>query len=74
MSLGLFGLALIGGLVGLLWKPGGRLITTAVVALLLGLVTAGSGGELADLAGDLVGWIRDGLNSLGEFIFGGEDR
>lgn len=74
MSLGIFGLALLGGLVGLCWRAKGRLIATAVMAVLLGIVVAGSDGPLADAAGELVDALRDLLDGIWDLVesLGGE--
>jgi hypothetical protein len=79
MSLGIFGLLVLGTVVSLCWKAGMRIITTAVVAMLLGIVIAGNDGPMADLASGLVDALRstldslwDALESTGKSLFGGD--
>jgi hypothetical protein len=78
MSLGIFGLLLVGLVVALCWKGKARVITTAIVSVLLGLVIAGSDGPLAQVATSAVSGLRDGLDGMGtavsEAMFGGEHR
>jgi hypothetical protein len=70
MSLAVFGMVLLGALIALCWGSG-RSITTAVVALMLGLTIAGSSGAVAGSARDLVGGVRTGITALGASLFGG---
>lgn len=73
MSLGIFGLVLLAAVVGLCWKNG-RAITVAVIAVMLGMVMAGSNGALKDPTEGLVDGIRSGLSSTGESMFGGDKK
>lgn len=70
MSLAIFGLVLLAGTVGLCWKNG-RAITTAVLAVMLGMVMAGSNGALKEPTESLISGIRSGLTSVGTSMFGG---
>lgn len=74
MSLGLFGVVLVGVLVVLSLDRGSRLrtVVTGVVGLMLGLVIAGSDGILVEPAHNLVDSVRAGLTAVGE-QFGGSD-
>jgi hypothetical protein len=70
MSLGLFGVVLVGVLVVLGLDRGTRLrtVVTGVVGLMLGLVIAGSNGVLVEPAHHLVDSVRAGLTTVGEHI------
>ncbi|GIG58774.1 hypothetical protein Lfu02_31460 [Longispora fulva] len=70
MSLAIFGVLLLGGLVGLCWKNS-RSTGAAVIAVMLGLTIAGSGGALSEPSKALVGAVRQSLNSIGDSLFGG---
>jgi len=74
MSLGLFGVVLVGMLVVLSLDRGSRprTIMTGVVGLMLGLVIAGSNGVLVEPAHRLVDSVRAGLTAVGEQIGGAE--
>ncbi|WP_038843395.1 hypothetical protein [Salinispora arenicola] len=71
MSLGIFGLLLLGALVALCWKAKGRVIATAIAAVLLGVVIAGSSGPAAEVSQSVVAGLRSGLDSVGSAVFGG---
>jgi hypothetical protein len=75
MSLGLFGVVLVGMLVVLSLDRGSRVRTviTGVVGLMLGLVIAGSNGVLVEPAHDLVDSVRAGLTAVGEHIGGADE-
>ena len=70
MSLGLFGVVLVGMLVVLSLDRGSRVrtIVTGAVGLMLGLVIAGSNGVLVEPAHHLVDSVRAGLTAVGEHI------
>jgi hypothetical protein len=72
MSLGIFCLVLIAVLVmlGIDSKTRGRIVFTAVCALMLGLVIAGSNGVLAQPSRALVDGVRSGLTSIGQSLGG----
>jgi hypothetical protein len=72
MSLGLFGVVLVGALVVLSLDRGSRprTVMTGVVGVMLGLVIAGSNGVLVEPAHDLVDSVRAGLTVVGEQIGG----
>ena len=74
MSLGLFGVVLVGVLVVLSLDRGSRLrtVVTGVVGLMLGLVIAGSNGVLVEPAHNLVDSVRAGLTAVAEQIGGAE--
>jgi len=74
MSLGLFGVVLVGVLVVLSLDRGSRLrtVATGVVGLMLGLVIAGSNGVLVEPAHHLVDSVRAGLAAVGNQIGGDE--
>lgn len=73
MSLGIFGLILAGLLIvmGIDPKTRGRIVFTALVGLMLGLVIAGSDGVLVRPSHALVDGVREGLSSVGRSIGGG---
>lgn len=73
MSLGIFGLILIGCLIPVcaIEKTRGRTIFAAIVGLMLGLIIAGSDGVLVGPSHGLVDGVRAGLNAIGESIGGG---
>ncbi|WP_026185889.1 hypothetical protein [Salinispora pacifica] len=73
MSLGIFGLLLVGALFALCWRASGRLIATAVAAVLLGVVLAGSNGPAADVSQSVVAGLRSGLDQVGSAVFGGAE-
>lgn len=72
MSLGIFSLILIAALVMLLVdrRTRGRIAFTAICALMLGLVIAGSNGVLAQPSRALVDGVRSGLTSIGHSLGG----
>jgi hypothetical protein len=72
MSLGIFSLILIAALVMLCIdrKTRGRIVFTAICALMLGLVIAGSNGVLAQPSRALVDGVRSGLTSIGQSLGG----
>ena len=72
MSLGIFSLVLIAALamLGIDRKTRGRIVFTAVCALMLGLVIAGSSGVLAKPSHALVDGVRSGLTSIGHSLGG----
>ncbi|GAA1034689.1 hypothetical protein GCM10009557_40090 [Virgisporangium ochraceum] len=74
MSLGLFGVVLVGVLVVLSLDRGSRLrtVVTGVVGLMLGLVIAGSDGVLVEPAHNLVDSVRAGLTAVAEQLGGTE--
>ena len=74
MSLGIFSLILIATLVmlGTDHKTRGRIVFTALCALMLGLTIAGSDGVLADPSHALIDGVRDGLTSIGRSLGGGK--
>jgi len=73
VSLGIFGLILLGATVGLCWAKGrARTVTTAILALLLGLVIAGTNGPLGDATTAALEQLRAGLDGLADATFGGE--
>jgi hypothetical protein len=75
MSLGLFGVVLVGMLVVLSLDRGSRVrtIMTGVVGLMLGLVIAGSNGILVEPTHNLVDSVRAGLTAVGEQIGGADE-
>ncbi len=74
MTLGLFGVVLVGVLVVLSLDRGSRLrtVVTGVVGLMLGLVIAGSDGVLVEPAHHLVDSVRAGLTAVADQIGGTE--
>ena len=74
MTLGFFGLVLVGMLVVLSLDRGSRVrtIVTGAVGLMLGLVIAGSNGVLVEPAHKLVDGVRAGLTAVAEQIGGDE--
>lgn len=74
MSLGIFSLILIAALVmlGIDRKTRGRMVFTALCALMLGLVLAGSDGVLADPSHALIDGVRDSLASVGHWLGSGK--
>jgi hypothetical protein len=70
MSLGVFGLILFVALVASCWKNS-RAAFTAVVAVMLGLIIAGSGGALSGVSTSMVDAVRSGLDSVSGALFGG---
>lgn len=72
MSLGIFSLVLIAVLVmlGIDHRTRGRIVFTAVCALMLGLVIAGSNGVLAQPSRALVDGVRSGLTAVGQSLGG----
>ena len=74
MSLGIFSFVLIAVLVmlGTDRKTRGRIVFTAVCALMLGLVIAASDGVLAQPAHALVDGVRSGLTVVGQSLGGGK--
>ena len=72
MSLGIFSLVLIAVLVMLSIdrKTRGRIVFTAVCAVMLGLVIAGSNGVLAQPSRALVDGVRTGLTVIGQSLDG----
>jgi hypothetical protein len=72
MSLGLFGVILVGTLVVLSLDRGNRLrtVVTGLVGVMLGLVIAGSNGVLVEPAHKLVDGVRAGLTAVGQQIAG----
>lgn len=70
MSMGILGLVLLGATVGLCWAKGrGRAVSSAVLALLLGLVIAGTDGPLADATDATLEQLRSGLDGLANALF-----
>jgi hypothetical protein len=76
VSLGLFGVVLVGTLVVLSLDRGSRVrtIMTGVVGLMLGLVIAGSNGVLVEPAHDLVDSVRAGITAVADQIGGGSEE
>ena len=74
MSLGVFSMILLSLLVMLAAdsKTRGRIVFTALCALMLGLVIAGSDGVLVKPSHALVDGVRSGLTSIGQSLGGGE--
>jgi len=74
MSLGIFSLILLGLLVMLAADPKtrGRIVFTALCAMMLGLVIAGSNGVLVKPSHALVDGVRSGLTSVGQSLGGGK--
>ncbi|MGH3502543.1 MAG: hypothetical protein ACRDQA_16875 [Nocardioidaceae bacterium] len=70
MSLAIFGLVLLGAVLGLAWKNS-RVMLAAVIAVMLGLTIGASDGALAEPAAALVDAVRSALDSLGDGLFGG---
>lgn len=70
MSLTIFGLFMLAGVVAACWKNG-RATFAAVLAVMLGLTIAGSGGALAGVSTSLVDGVRTALDSTGASLFGG---
>jgi hypothetical protein len=75
MSLGVFGLVLLGVLAGVFLgsERRGRIVITTVAAFMLGIVVAGSNGVLAAPSHRLVDATRATLTSVGRSI-GGDDK
>jgi hypothetical protein len=74
MSLGIFGLILL-ALIGVMCidpRTRGRIVFTALVGLMLGLVIAGSDGVLVNPSHALVDGVRAGLSAIGASIGGGK--
>lgn len=71
MSLGILGLILVAAVVGLCWRGSARLIATAVLAVMLGVVIAGGDGPIADMAGAMVSALRSGIDSMAAGLIGG---
>jgi hypothetical protein len=67
MSVGLFATILLILLLILAWGQS-RVILAAVVALMLGITLASSGGALADTSRTAVEGVRMGLSSLGSVL------
>lgn len=70
MSLGVLGAILLVVLVWLCWRDR-RGMAISVVAVVLGVIIAGSGGPLSIAAHGLVDGARTGLTSLGQLVSGG---
>ena len=70
MSLGIFGLLLVVALIAACWKDG-RASFAAVIAVMLGLIIAGSGGALSGVSTSMVDAVRSGLDSVSGALFGG---
>jgi hypothetical protein len=72
VSLGIFGLVLLGVLAGVFLgtQARGRIVVTTLAAFMLGVVVAGSNGVLAEPSRRLVDTTRTALTSLGRSIGG----
>lgn len=67
MTLALLGTILLVVIVVMAWRRGGTVV--AVLGFFLGIIVAGSGGALAQVANALVTGTRDGMTALASTLF-----
>jgi hypothetical protein len=70
MGLAIFGLVLLGALGVMCWKKWSA-VFVAVLAVMLGITIASSGGMLHQPSQDFTNWVRAGIGTLGDKVFGG---
>lgn len=69
MTLAIFGLLLAGGLVGLCWKNLGKVLI-ALVAVMLGIVMAGTDGWVSDASRGMLKGVKSGVETIAKSGFG----
>jgi hypothetical protein len=70
MELAIFGLVLTGVLVVICWKNW-RAVASTLVAVMLGITIANSGGMLHRPSQDMTDWVQAKIGALGHAGFGG---